>query len=674
MTLEDAWDLGLDHVCIATGAGYPRVLDIGNSLARGMRQASDFLMGLQLTGASKRDSLADLQVRMPVVVVGGGLTAVDTATEAQAYYIVQVEKVLARYETLVEEEGETAIREGLTEEDADILDELLEHGRAVRDERQRAAAAGQAPRLIPLLHQWGGATIAYRKGISVSPAYVHNPQELERATEEGIFYAEGLDPIHAQLDSHGHVDALVFQRMRQADGDWHATGHEVRLPARTVLTAAGTSPNTIYAHEHPGYLKLAGTHYRPHRYHRYRLQPVTPSDHCKTPEVAPFTSYHEHGRTVTFLGDTHPDFSGSVVKAIASAQGGYPQRLGAMRDLPPRPRRAVQGFLAHIARLLRPRVISVDRPGSAVVELWVRAPQAAARFRPGQFFRLQTLESDAPVADGTRIQAPGMTVSGTGIQGDCVRLLLLQQGATARLATKLRPGEPIVLMGPTGAPTEIPERRTIMVVTGRWGAAVMQDIGAALRAAGNRILYFAAFADTDQIDHPERLEAAADQIVWATAREPAFEPRRPQDATAISADMVDVVARYGDGTLQRDAETIPLAEVDRLLVIGGAGLLHGFQEALQGRLAHYLPEDVDAVGTVGSPMQCMLKGVCAQCLQFQMDPETGERTRTVFSCAEQDQPLAWIDVDHLVARQQQNRPVDRLTNLWVERLLRRMPR
>ncbi len=42
--------------------------------------------------------VANLQIRMPIVVIGGGLTAIDTATESLAYYVVQVEKFLERYE------------------------------------------------------------------------------------------------------------------------------------------------------------------------------------------------------------------------------------------------------------------------------------------------------------------------------------------------------------------------------------------------------------------------------------------------------------------------------------------------------------------------------------------------------------------------------------------------
>jgi len=674
VTLEDAWDLGFDHVCVATGTGLPRVINIGNSLARGMRQASDFLMALQLTGAGKGTSIANLQVRLPAVVIGGGLTGIDTATEVQAYYVKQVEKALWRYETLVAERGEAAVRQRLGEEDRGILDEFLAHGRAVRNERARARAVGETPDFTPLLREWGGVTIAYRKGLNDSPAYTRNHEEVIKATEEGIYYAEGLDPIQCELDDYEHVEALLCRRMKRQGGRWLATAEEVRLPARSVFVAAGTVPNTIYEREYPGTFALDGNHFLPHVEHAAGLQPVATAEHAKAPEFGPFTSYHEFGRLVSFIGDTHPVFHGSVVKAIASAARTYPQVLAALDERPAAHQAtgdACRTFLEETADRFDARVVSVDTDNPAVAEVWVRAPMAARNFRPGQFYRLQTYESLSPVVEGTRLQVPVLTVSGTGVKGDMIRLMVLQWGAGPRLVGRLRAGDPVVLMGPTGQPTEIPSGETVMVVAGRWGAAVMLDIGAALRAAGNRVLYVAAFGSAGDVDHQGELETGADQIIWATAGEPAIEARRPGDTSVIATDMVDLVDRYANGEVG-PADGIRLADVDRVLVMGGTSLLRGFQRALaDGPLRRHFRVDLKTLGTAGSPMQCMLKGVCAQCLQWQQDPKTGQRTRAVFSCAEQDQPLAWIDLDNLAARQQQNRLADRLTSMWLDHVLAR---
>ncbi len=672
VNVKDAWRLGFDHVCMANGAGLPRVINMGNSLARGMRQANDFLMALQLTGAAKADSIANLQIRLPAVVVGGGLTAIDTATEVQAYYIKQVEKILHRYEQLAVALGEPAIRAGLDPESGEILDEFLAHGHAVRAERERAAAARQQPDFVRLIRDWGGVTIVYRRSINESPAYLRNHEEIIKAMEEGICYLEGMEPVRAELDDYGHVSTLVCRLREKQDGRWLARGKELRLPARAILVAAGTFPNIIYESEHPGTFEIEENHFLPHVVHKHNHQPVRVAEHCKAPEFGPFTSYEMDRHRVSFIGDAHPVFHGSVVKAIASASRSYPEVMTALTQLEPHSAEdgAYLAFRESIDAQLSARVDTLNDDHPAVVEMWVRAPMAARNFRPGQFFRLQTFETYSAKVTDTRLQIPLQTVSGAGVDGDKVRLLLLRWGANAKLAARLKRGDPIVLMGPTGAPVHLEENKTVLVVAGTWGAAVMLDLGRAMRARGTRVLLFAAYPDCGQLYFKEELEQAADQIVWTTASGAPIAATRPQDVSLQGSDVIDLIERYGRGELDHGPR-IPLREVDEVLVMGSTGLLKAFQRAVRTRFAGVFRDDARFVGTVGSPMQCMLKGVCGQCLQWQIDPDTGERTRAVFSCSMQDQPLMWIDLDNLAARQGQNRLQEHLTNLWVDHVLSR---
>jgi len=51
----------------------------------------------------------------------------------------------------------------------------------------------------------------------------------------------------------------------------------------------------------------------------------------------------------------------------------------------------------------------------------------------------------------------------------------------------------------------------------------------------------------------------------------------------------------------------------------------------------------------------MLKAYARQCLQWQVDPATGKRTKAVFACSWQDQPLDMPDYDSLQERLAQNR-------------------
>ncbi len=680
VTVEDAWRLGFDHLAIAVGAGLPQALPVPGSLAPGMRQANDFLMALQLTGAAKRSSLANLQIRLPAVVIGGGLTGIDTATELQAYYIVQVEKTFERYEKLAGAFGEATVRARLDEESCAVLDEYLAHGRAARTERDRARARGDVPDFLPLLRAWGGVTIAYRRAMSESPAYARNHEEIIKAFEEGIYYVDGLDPKDTQLDKYGYVEAMTFRKQaRGSDGKWRATGEEVVLPARSILVATGARPNVAYEFEHKGHFVKQSGHYQTYEHHDGANEKVQVAAHNKVPQFGPFTSYVHDDKRVSFLGDTHPVFHGSVVGAIASGMRTYPKIVQTFGTRATRrgDEKEYAAFHERMDTLLSAVVQKVRRLAPDVIELHIRAPLAAQKFRPGQFFRLQNYETLAPAIDGTRLQTEALALSGARADADFgeVSLIVVEQGASAKLCAALKPGTPVALMGPTGVRMKIPDGgETVMIVADRLGIAHLLATGAAMRARGNRVLCFALFKRADAVFLRAEIEQAADTIVWCTEEGSPLTPQRTCDRAAHGG-IVESIRQYAEGGLETAIvePPIPLTQVDRLIIVGGSGLVRRVRDAKRDALAAHFCNTEHTMASVSTPMQCMLKGVCSQCLQWQIDPKTGQRTKAVFGCSWQDQPLEIVDLDNLDERLGQNRLQETLADLWLDYLATRQP-
>jgi len=664
LTKELAYRMGFDHIALCMGAGKPTVLDMDNNLARGVRQASDFLMALQLTGAAKTDSLANLQLRLPAVVIGGGLTAIDTATEALAYYVVQVEKFLDRYDVLEAELGRDAVRDRWTDEDHQIADEFLIHGRAVRYERASAKAERRAPNFTELLNAWGGATIAYRRRMIDAPSYTLNHEEIEKAMEQGIRFAELLSPKAVEVDEFGWASALKLDVQEMGDdGRPRNSGREVTLPARAVLVAAGTQPNTVLSREHADFAALDGKYFQAVDENG---NAVKPKWSAKPGEVRVLMNA-DGGKSMSYFGDLHPSFAGNVVKAMASAKQGYPVVDAALRKTPPS---AVDydalvtmlndGLLAHVVR--------VERLTPTIVEVVVRAPFAAHAFKPGQFFRLQNFEAISPRRQGTTLAMEGLALTGAQADRDqgLVSLIVLEMGGSSNLCTQLHPGEPVILMGPTGMPTETPGDETVLLAGGGLGNAVLFSIGQALRHAGSKVLYFAAYKTVQDRYHVEDIERAADTIVWCCDQAPGFTPGRAGDY-CFTGNIVQAIAAYGRGEL--GAAPIALDSVDRVIAIGSDMMMKAVKDARHGVLKEFLKEDHIGMGSINSPMQCMMKEICAQCLQRHVDPKTGE-AKVVFSCFNQDQPLDLVDFASLNSRLKQNAVAEKLTAKWIAHCLR----
>ena len=248
--------------------------------------------------------------------------------------------------------------------------------------------------------------------------------------------------------------------------------------------------------------------------------------------------------------------------------------------------------------------------------------------------------------------------------------IVLEMGGSSRLCAALVPGEPIVLMGPTGQPTEIVGGETVLLCGGGLGNAVLFSIARAFKALGGRVLYFAGYRRGEDLFKRDDIERWTDQIVWCTDTGGEIAPSRSQDRH-FRGNIVDAMHAYASGGLG-EPPAIPFREVARIVAIGSDGMMNAVRGARHGALAPLLDPRHLAIGSINSPMQCMMKEVCAQCLQKLRDPRTGEE-RVVFTCFNQDQDLDAVDFRNLRARLRANSMQEKLSSAWLDEMLKTAP-
>jgi NAD(P)H-flavin reductase len=353
---------------------------------------------------------------------------------------------------------------------------------------------------------------------------------------------------------------------------------------------------------------------------------------------------------------------------MSSAKQGYPVVSRVLNQISPASTKLDSEFFSEINGRLRPTVHKVERLTPTIIELVIHAPMAAERFQPGQFYRFQNFATLATDVGDTKLAMEGIALTGASVDVSrgLVSLIALEMGGSADLCAMLNPGDPVVLMGPTGTPTEIPSGEIVVLVGGGLGNAVLFSIGTAARAAGSKGLYFAGYKKVIDRYKVAEIEAAADAVVWCCDESPGFKPTRLSDLSYVG-NIVQAMVAYGSGVL--GAQPVPLVKADRIIAIGSDGMMAAVGLARRNQLQPYLKADHFAIGSINSPMQCMMKEICAQCLQPHKDPDTGEITY-VFSCYNQDQPLDRVDFSGLASRLRQNSAQEKLTTQWISRCLK----
>ncbi|HJN38127.1 MAG TPA: FAD-dependent oxidoreductase [Gammaproteobacteria bacterium] len=615
VTVESIQKMGFDHLSLAVGAGLPNAINIPGSMAPGMMQANDFLMNLQLTGAVRSDSMIPLQVNLPAVVIGGGLTGVDAATEVQAYYVEMVKRVYRRYQSMDMPEKEKNFWAQFDEKDRRQIKTWVEHGHRI------CQSEGSGESIQDCIDSWGGVTIVYRRRLQESPAYRLNPEELEEALKEGVNYLENHSPKALELNEFGEVAALQVVNHQ---------GVEKNIKASTVLVATGAKPNVAYSFEHQGTFIKQNGYYLPHVCQDNTLTTMVDVDHCKQGPVGVFTNYSKKGFKVSFLGDAHAVYHGSVVKAIASAKNHY---LDIVASLPRQTSHETQGLLTQLDDMFNIVLIANQPFVDNLRSLRCKIPHAKHNFLPGQFYRIQPFEFDAP--QGRSFESLSVWVLNVDEEAQEMVFVVPQVSAAEQAVKFWEEGSKLAVMGPTGVRFKIPQTPgKILLMVDAFSVHKVMHLAQCMHDAKHEVYV----VSTESLNQGvlDILEPFVKEVVITNSVEDALLVVSQKDIFRTVAYVY--LCAYG--------ETIKLL---------------GQQ---QKRLRSCLAPNCEIKASVHGPMQCMLKGICAQCVQWQLDPETGQRTKAVFACSWQDQPIELVDWQHYTERLKLGKSLDNFNQFY----------
>jgi NADPH-dependent glutamate synthase beta subunit-like oxidoreductase len=593
ITTDQLFKHGYKHIVLALGAGQPRVLDIPNALSTHIRFASDFLMHLHSQKPFENPH-ATLTLRLPILVIGGGLSAVDAATESLTYYECMAIKAFQQWRGFSKDHKKTILQPLTLLESRDFI-KIIRHGailQKIHDPLKRRK------KLLTLGGGQGVCQIIYRKDITQAPSYQINHYELQKALEEGIQILPNFTPKRFLKNSDGYVKALIVQTPK---------GVEHTLAAGSVFFACGTTPYKGLLYDEP-HLSTKDT---------LKLQ---------NPEGFAITA-HER---IHIIGDLHPTYQGSVVHALASGKK-VAKAIAAYEEEQKTPEtvhdpldKTEQGFgmkpcLSPVCEIsaLSTVMDMYKKNGFLFLTLSLKTP---LNHKAGYIYRIQRPSAPHPIP-----------LTAYKKEKDTLYFIIdITRGPRTRALRTLQNGDTLLVM-PSGEAFPNHKGQHVAFLSESQGHFTSLAFLSHMHPQGGQIFY--GILENEALRYYGLIHDCLPQTF-------------PNCNISIKkAPLIHLLKRWS------------LEKIDSFYVFGSPDFLSdvtkGMESLNQKRPKNLLPPPQTHIF---QPMQCMMKGVCSQCLHRKKDGSY------VYACAKRSHGLNTLDYASIKERSRQNYLLEVLQN------------
>ena len=411
LSIQDLFDKGFDHISLCTGAGKPKTLP-ATDFPKGVRMGVDFLMSLHQRPLP--DVLLQNPFQLPTYVYGAGLTAIDTATEVLAAYPIQVAAIA---------KAAVSNPEKIKHIPKPLLETFLNHA-------NQLAQSKTPTEQKQLLQKWGGVTVLYHRHLPQAPSYRQSRHELINALAEGIQIRDQLSLVswHKTLDQLSSITVLD-----------HRTNQHQTLPTRNLFLALGTKPN---------FNALENIDSQSIQWLNANQANQIPTKNPKDPQPF-FIQFISQTQAISALGDLHPTYEGSVVKALASAKYAAPQIDQLLQKSNSKPLN-----LKNLTQNFQAQLLNLEQIAPDQVLVTIQAPEHLKNYQLGHFYKIQCYPGS------THTFLKGQAISPFDVDQQSGTFKALIKGSLQ--STDL---EQIYLMGPVGAPLHLSPNTQVQVIT-----------------------------------------------------------------------------------------------------------------------------------------------------------------------------------------------------------------
>lgn len=407
------------HLALACGAGRPIIPDIKHMNAIGIRSASEFLMILH-NGAVAKNSIFALQLRLPLIIIGGGLTSIDCATEAIVYYKKQIEHVYTAYYQNVNNSHH--LRYQLSDYEYYILQEYLQHYHIFNDPKLTDAEKLQA---------CGGVFIMYHDDFEKSKAYRTNYHEVDKALKQGVKILSN-HKLQTIIKKNQHLSHILVNH--------HQTSK--KLTAHNLIIATGTQINTNMLNDHDLNKYYLPESNQMHASNEYTIK-------YKQQSVSVLLEPYNNSRYISFFGDMNEHFKGKVVDALASTLHGQYAINQVLATIPTQQHTDTLTYQAITDKLqyaFTNYLTHVEYFAQNYYLLTIKAPQLVHKAHLGQLIKLKT----NTLLNSLSSEPLVLTIISLNKQQQTLQCILQIKGASTLLLYQALQHNQITITGPFG--------------------------------------------------------------------------------------------------------------------------------------------------------------------------------------------------------------------------------